>query len=183
MSVAHPIEALRLVRIGQEPRARVEKASAAAGDGVVVARLTRLRERLEQDMAPEPWTDLRGPMVLLLADVCEALGLDAAERLAVLGTEGEQALTGLMETCLVVLPRAPMNERQEKALSYVRECGSINLGKYRQLCPNWSNETLRRDLVDLVARGWLVRSGAKKGTSYALSGSESGGRLGQRQGV
>ena len=61
-----------------------------------------------------------------------------------------------------------MNERQLKALNYVREQGSITNREYQALCPNVSSETLRLDLKDLVDRGVLLRIGAKKGTYYIL---------------
>jgi ATP-dependent DNA helicase RecG len=70
-------------------------------------------------------------------------------------------------------PRIPqwtqnMNERQTRALTYIRENGSITNREYRQLCPDVSAETLRRDLADLVSRGILLKIGSKKGTNYIL---------------
>jgi ATP-dependent DNA helicase RecG len=61
-----------------------------------------------------------------------------------------------------------MNERQARALTFVRENGSITNREYQQLCPDVSTETLRLDLVDLVDRGLLLKIGAKKGTYYIL---------------
>jgi ATP-dependent DNA helicase RecG len=61
-----------------------------------------------------------------------------------------------------------MNERQARALTYLRERGQITNSEYQQLCPDVSAETLRLDLVDLVERGALMRVGAKKGTYYIL---------------
>ena len=61
-----------------------------------------------------------------------------------------------------------MNERQARALTYVRESGSITNREYRQLCPDVSPETLRLDLVDLVEKGLLLKIGSKKGTHYIL---------------
>ena len=61
-----------------------------------------------------------------------------------------------------------MNERQLRAMQYVREQGSITNREYRVLCPDVSAETLRLDLVDLVERGLLLKVGAKKGTYYIL---------------
>lgn len=70
-------------------------------------------------------------------------------------------------------PSAPkwtrsMNERQTRAIHFVRETGSITNREYRQLCPDVSPETLRLDLVDLVERGVLLKIGSKKGTYYIL---------------
>ncbi|MBC7251555.1 MAG: putative DNA binding domain-containing protein [Anaerolineae bacterium] len=61
-----------------------------------------------------------------------------------------------------------MNERQLRAMQYVREHGSITNREYRAICPDVSAETLRLDLADLVERGLLLKVGAKKGTYYIL---------------
>ena len=61
-----------------------------------------------------------------------------------------------------------MNERQARALTYVRSNGSITNREYQQLCPDVSSESLRLDLVDLVERGALLKIGAKRGTYYIL---------------
>ena len=61
-----------------------------------------------------------------------------------------------------------MNERQTRALTYVRENGSITNREYQKLCADVSAETLRLDLVDLVDRGILLKIGSKKGTHYIL---------------
>ncbi len=61
-----------------------------------------------------------------------------------------------------------MNERQAKALAYLRKHGRITNREYRELCPNVSPETLRLDLADLVERGLLLKIGAKRGTYYIL---------------
>lgn len=61
-----------------------------------------------------------------------------------------------------------MNERQARALTYIRENGRITNRDYQQLCPDVSPETLRLDLTDLVKRGVVFKVGAKKGTYYVL---------------
>jgi ATP-dependent DNA helicase RecG len=61
-----------------------------------------------------------------------------------------------------------MNERQTRALTYIREHGSITNRDYQTLCSDVSPETLRIDLADLVDRGILLKVGAKKGTYYIL---------------
>ena len=61
-----------------------------------------------------------------------------------------------------------MNERQVRALTHIRENGSITNRDYRQICPTVSAETLRLDLVDLVNRGLLLKIGSKRGTNYIL---------------
>ena len=106
-------------------------------------------------MKPEPWVTLEAPMPLLLAVVCNALGLSEAERATVLGVEGVLALADMLEDRIRPVPRPwlPTSERQAKALRYVREHGAISMSVYRQLCPYWSKETLRLDLASLVARG------------------------------
>jgi ATP-dependent DNA helicase RecG len=61
-----------------------------------------------------------------------------------------------------------MNERQARALTFVRENGSISSREYQRLVTDVSAETLRRDLADLVSRGILLKIGSKKGTHYIL---------------
>jgi ATP-dependent DNA helicase RecG len=61
-----------------------------------------------------------------------------------------------------------MNERQARALAYIREQGSITNREYQRLCPDVTAETLRLDLVDLVDKGLLLKIGSKKGTYYIL---------------
>ena len=70
----------------------------------VVRQLRHFVENLERDMHPEPWTNLSGPMVLVLADVCDALGLSDDERAVVLGVAGEQALAEALEIRPVLTP-------------------------------------------------------------------------------
>ncbi len=60
------------------------------------------------------------------------------------------------------------NERQEMALAFVREHGRITNGDYQELVPEVSEETIRRDLADLVEKNLLIRIGAKKATYYIL---------------
>jgi len=61
-----------------------------------------------------------------------------------------------------------LNSRQEAALSYIVLRGRINNRTYQTLCPDVSAETLRRDLVDLVKQGVLIKVGDKKSTYYIL---------------
>jgi ATP-dependent DNA helicase RecG len=59
-----------------------------------------------------------------------------------------------------------LNPRQEIALGYLATSGRITSRKYHSLCPEVSTETLRRDLVDLVKKGILIKIGDKKTTYY-----------------
>jgi ATP-dependent DNA helicase RecG len=61
-----------------------------------------------------------------------------------------------------------MNERQLRALAYVREFGRITNREYHDLCPSVSPETLRLDLADLVEKNLLLKIGDKRGTYYIL---------------
>jgi ATP-dependent DNA helicase RecG len=61
-----------------------------------------------------------------------------------------------------------VNERQARALQYIREHGRITNRDYQNLCPDVSAETLRTDLANMVEKGVLLRIGEKKGTYYIL---------------
>lgn len=171
MSLLQGFETMRLVKVGPSLRERLERWIAEQHHKTVIDRLRRFREGLERDMQPESWTELEAPMVLLLADVCDALGLSEGERATILGTEGVLALAENLETRIrpVPSPRLPMNERQAKALAFVREEGMITMSTYRSICPWFADETLRLDLANLVARGLLVKNGVNKGTYYTLA--------------
>ena len=74
-----------------------------------------------------------------------------------------------------VLDRTPemqwdtnMNERQLRAMNFLKERGRITNRDYQTLCPDVSAETLRLDLVDLVDKGLLLKIGDKRGTYYIL---------------
>ncbi|MBN1149207.1 MAG: hypothetical protein JXA78_18245 [Anaerolineales bacterium] len=59
-----------------------------------------------------------------------------------------------------------LNPRQQQALAFLRENRRITNRDYQDLCPDVHSETLRRDLVDLVQRGILVKIGDKRATYY-----------------
>jgi len=61
-----------------------------------------------------------------------------------------------------------MNERQLRAMNFLKERGRITNRDYQHLCSDVSSETLRLDLVDLVDKGLLLKIGDKRGTYYIL---------------
>jgi ATP-dependent DNA helicase RecG len=61
-----------------------------------------------------------------------------------------------------------LNERQIAALLWLAEHRRITNREYRELSPDISDETVRRDLADLVMRGLLLRIGDRRGTYYIL---------------
>jgi len=171
MSLLQGLEKITLIKSGPSLRQRLEWWVAKTHHKVVVARLRHFRQQMEQDMQPDPWTELEAPMVLLFSDTCDTLSLTEEEKIDVLGSEGVSALTANLETRIRPTTKSGMlvNERQAKALRYAREHGELDLSIYRELCPFWSDETLRLDLASLVARGLLVKNGANRGTHYVLA--------------
>jgi ATP-dependent DNA helicase RecG len=67
-----------------------------------------------------------------------------------------------------VIPSTAQQTRMEKMLSFIKEHGRITNREYQELCPDVSAESLRRDFVDLVERGAILRVGDKRGTYYIL---------------
>jgi len=61
-----------------------------------------------------------------------------------------------------------LDPRQERALAYLAERGTITNREFRELCPELSDETIRRELADLVDQGLLVKVGERKSTYYML---------------
>lgn len=64
--------------------------------------------------------------------------------------------------------RMGLNERQIAALLWLAEHRRITNREYRDVAPDVSDETVRRDLADLVERGLLLRIGDRRGTYYIL---------------
>ncbi len=77
-------------------------------------------------------------------------------------------LFNVRERAVAAAPPGSMNERQARALSYIREHGAITNREYRELCSDVSAETVRLDLADLVKQGILLKIGSKRGTYYIL---------------
>lgn len=63
----------------------------------------------------------------------------------------------------------PLNERQRKAIEYLRSAASITNAEYQKLF-NASKATATRDLTELVDNGLILREGTRgKGTLYTLA--------------
>lgn len=60
-----------------------------------------------------------------------------------------------------------LNERQKKAIEFVREKGKITNSDYRNLC-NVGWDTAHRDLRELVERNILIREGSGRSTYYRM---------------
>jgi ATP-dependent DNA helicase RecG len=61
-----------------------------------------------------------------------------------------------------------LNPRQERAVAYLAERGSITNREFRELCPELSDETIRRELADMVDQGLIMKVGDRKATYYIL---------------
>lgn len=66
------------------------------------------------------------------------------------------------------LKKAGFNERQMKAVEYVKKNGKITNSYYQKLC-EVSERSALRDLDELNGKGILQKKGEKKGTHYELS--------------
>jgi len=66
------------------------------------------------------------------------------------------------------LRKLGINERQIKAVMYVKEKNSINLSSFKAIVSGVSEKTLYRDLQELVSKGILKEIGEKKGRKYEL---------------
>ena len=61
-----------------------------------------------------------------------------------------------------------LNPRQERALAYLAEHSTITNRELRELLPDVSDETIRRELADLVDQGLILKIGERKATYYIL---------------
>ncbi|MFH1126856.1 MAG: RNA-binding domain-containing protein [archaeon] len=60
-----------------------------------------------------------------------------------------------------------LNDRQKKAVDYLKEKGHINIKEYMELC-SCSERTALRDIKDLTDKHVLARTGKGRATYYAL---------------
>lgn len=61
-----------------------------------------------------------------------------------------------------------LSERQIKLVEYIERYGEISMGNVRELLPDVSEDTILRDLRDLVIKNLLIKKGSTKGTKYYL---------------
>ena len=61
-----------------------------------------------------------------------------------------------------------LSERQIKLVEYIERYGEISMGNVRELLPDVSEDTILRDLRDLVTKNLLIKKGSTKGTKYHL---------------
>lgn len=62
----------------------------------------------------------------------------------------------------------PQQERLQKMVAFLKKNGRITNRDYQEQCTDVNPETLRRDFVDMVERGAILRIGDKRGTYYIL---------------
>jgi ATP-dependent DNA helicase RecG len=68
-----------------------------------------------------------------------------------------------------ILAERGLNERQIKAVLFIKEHGNITISECSLLIPEVTDKTLQRDLNDLVKGGFLIAEGEKRGRKYKLA--------------
>jgi Fic family protein len=61
-----------------------------------------------------------------------------------------------------------LTDRQIKLVEYLEKHGSVGMGDARDLLPDVSEDTVLRDLRDLVTKGLILKRGNTKGAKYYL---------------
>jgi Fic family protein len=61
-----------------------------------------------------------------------------------------------------------LNERQVTMVEYMEDYGSINNSEWRNLLPDYSDDTLLRDMNDLIEKGLVKKEGKTKAAKYIL---------------
>ena len=61
-----------------------------------------------------------------------------------------------------------LSERQMKLVEYIEANGSVNNQTWRRLLPEFSDDTVLRDLKDLQKKGLIKKKGSTKGAVYVL---------------
>jgi ATP-dependent DNA helicase RecG len=63
-------------------------------------------------------------------------------------------------------PLPAQNQRIDKMMAFIKANGQITSREYQELCPGITAESLRRDFIEMVQRGVIMRVGDKRGTYY-----------------
>jgi len=120
------------------------------------------------------WIEHWGSGITRILDLCQAQGLPAPQFRSASG-RFEVTFSRSLYT-VAPLKGLNLNERQEKALAYVREQGQI-INKEYQFLTGASKPTATRDLEAMVAAGILEKHGRTgKGTYYRLKGLTNGSK-------
>jgi len=61
-----------------------------------------------------------------------------------------------------------LNERQKKAIDFLKERGMITNKDLQKLCPGVTRETLRKDLKAMIGKKIITKKGRKRGVYYEL---------------
>lgn len=61
-----------------------------------------------------------------------------------------------------------LNERQLKLVEYIQSNGFVQSQIFREMFPNWSNDTIIRDLNALIKQGVIKKEGSTKGAKYVM---------------
>jgi Fic family protein len=62
----------------------------------------------------------------------------------------------------------PLNERQIKLMEYLEESGSLTTGEARRIVPEYSDDTIVRDLNYFLKKGIVKKSGKTKAAKYIM---------------
>jgi ATP-dependent DNA helicase RecG len=73
-----------------------------------------------------------------------------------------------LEKLQEAMPQNAQQQRLQKMIAFLKEHGRITNRDYQEISPDVNPETLRRDFVDMVERGVVMRVGDKRGTYYIL---------------
>lgn len=93
------------------------------------------------------------------------------EALRVIGERPEQNTAATLSVSLPVLARQNLNEqdsRQGKIIEFLKEKGRAQVWQLKQVFPEVSKRTLRRDFENLLKQGVVERIGERNDTFYQV---------------
>lgn len=91
-----------------------------------------------------------------------------SNRLGTAGSAGASASVRLNQIATTAQQHS-LNPRQQMALAYVLEHGSLTIQTFETLCPERSRRTLQRDLKQLINKGLLGSEGDTTQLTYRLA--------------
>ncbi len=93
------------------------------------------------------------------------------ERFSIIGKEERPVIIGLPAVSAETTSKSlDINERQSRILEFLKERGRAQVGELKDVFPDISKRTLRRDFKDMLRQNLIERVGERNETFYILRG-------------
>ena len=119
----------------------------------------------------QDWVSLSD--VLAIQKEYDSLRQEVSQAKEVIVEEKEEENPGDNPGQVMPLPLKPAEERQEKIISFLRENGRVQVWQVKEVFPDVTKRTLRRDFEQMLRKGVIERTGERNDTFYQIKTLQS----------